>query len=260
MEQCLRDLLKAVSYVHPKYYKTSSMHFMPKEGALILEDQEEYNINRAKIVMQACENSFTAELYHQYRNIIDDQLNYTWLKRRASSRDYYFNNIWNESYYNNLYLNFDINKMFHYTDPDSRFCRPDLVLHGGQDNMSIQKMIIEVKASVFGVSRSALQNDLKKLQKGIGDGLKFEYGVFINVNSSFNNIKDQIAGDGLFHRLTSEEKCKLFLINIFLPLQGEGDWDRRGYTDIQLLPFSNIEARFGNVEKTIPVYALREEI
>lgn len=142
MEKCIIDLLSSVSQVNPKYFNAIGTRV----------DLTRYE--------QIIENTFTAELYHCYRNIMD-----------LSS---------NNNYYNNLILHFDISKF-------GGNMRPDLVLHNAQDNRIIQKMFVEVKAN----PTINLDNDYSKIYRAIVE-LDFQNVVLVTIDRNINTVENEI--------------------------------------------------------------------
>lgn len=142
MEKCVIDLLSAVTQV--------SLRYAFADGTRI--DGTQYP--------QFIENSFTAELYHNYRNIIEMPAN--------------------REYYNNLIFHFDITKF-------GGGMRPDLVLHEAQENRNNQKMFIEVKTN----PTVNLNQDYSKLKRAITE-LEFENAVLVTFNRDMNRLKDDV--------------------------------------------------------------------
>jgi hypothetical protein len=167
MEKHLNDILLAVKSVNKEKY----IDIIGTHG-----DNTEYE--------QIAENSFTAELYHQFRIIMDSP--------------------GSERYYRDLILNFDINKERH-----SR--RPDLVLHRAQSNMDDQRMYIEVKTN----PHAGLSDDLEKLFYATHPGLlKYQSGVMIVGKKDYqltcSSIKRYVE---LYKKERCEEVNKLYLLH-----------------------------------------------
>lgn len=142
MEKCIIDLLSSISQVSPRYFnaigtRTNSTRYQ-----------------------QIIENTFTAELYHCYRNTMD------------------LSN--NNNYYNDLILHFDISKF-------GGNMRPDLVLHNAQENRDNQKMFVEVKAN----PNINLDNDYSKIYRAIVE-LDFQNVILITINRNINTVENEI--------------------------------------------------------------------
>lgn len=111
--------------------------------------------NISEPIPQAIERVVQAELYHQWRSIIDT-----------------FENQKEASPYHGLILHSEIGKQL---SVDGEKQHPDLVLHGGQTgpNRLINKVLVELKMNLFSV------NDVEKIEYAINSYLKYEYCVYI---------------------------------------------------------------------------------
>lgn len=96
---------------------------------------------------------------------------------------------------------------------------PDMLLHGGQDDIENQEIAIEIKRKV-GINKDNLIEDLKKLTKllsanGLAYGAKaFKKSVFILTGGKESDIKEQI-------RNRSDVTIDDNIICIFCSHQGE---------------------------------------
>ena len=154
MNDYLEDLHKAFLQVNSRYFFTE-----------VVRDMNNYDDKNK--VKQMTENSFTAELFRHWRNIMESKENRT--------------------LYEHLALDFDIRKSWWSDDikVSLKSFRPDLVLHKSQleygtDN---QKVYIEVKTN----PNPRIKNDILKLTNSQYT-LKFEKGVFISINSNYDNL------------------------------------------------------------------------
>ncbi len=180
MNEYLKDLHKAFLQVDNRYYFTE-----------VVRDMNNYDDK--KKVIQMTENSFSAELFSHWRNIMESDEN--------------------RILYNHLSLDFDIRKSW-WSDNikvSQKSFRPDLVLHKSQldygtDN---QKIYIEVKTN----PNPRIKNDILKLINSQYT-LNFEKGVFVSINSNYNNLVN------LIRRFVNSENQRLIQKNISI------DWDR----------------------------------
>ncbi len=141
--------------------------------ALLKVEKEKYidviGINtNDNLYQQNAENAFTAELFHQFRVIMEMTEN--------------------RNYYRNLVLHFDINK-------ERLRGRPDIVLHFAQNNQDDQRMYVEVKTT----PSPNLNEDLRKLFYAVAtgnSGLNYCSGVLIvgrsNYITTVTNIKNYL--------------------------------------------------------------------
>ena len=166
MEKCLVDLYSATTQISPGYFRAIGTR----------NDQTQYPQN--------IEQSFSAELYHRFKSIIELPVN--------------------AIYYQNLILNFDITK----AAVDSR---PDLVLHENQANRNNQKMFVEVKTD----SEADLSNDFTKLIMATENYLDFKNAVLIVVNRPFNNLLQTIYNYNDFYNIPQPRKERIFIISVF---------------------------------------------
>jgi hypothetical protein len=158
MNDYLEDLHKAFLQVNSRYFFTE-----------VVRDMNNYDDKNK--VKQMTENSFTAELFRHWRNIMESKEDRT--------------------LYEHLALDFDIRKSWWSDDikVSQKSFRPDLVLHKSQleygtDN---QKVYIEVKTN----PNPRIKNDILKLINS-QNTLEFEKGVFISINSNYNNLVNLI--------------------------------------------------------------------
>lgn len=163
MNAYYNDLTSAVGEIREEFYFTRVLHRIASVNSEIaIEDQEK---------IQQTENQFSAELYHQWRNLIEGG------RTRGD--------------YTDLMIGFDLTKkngIPNFIEEDGRF-RPDLVLHKSQlehDQLS-QKLIIEVKTNPY----PEVRNDVLKLVSGVLFN-HFELGVFISVNSDIESVKKKV--------------------------------------------------------------------
>lgn len=156
MNEYLQDLLEAFSKVNQRYY-----------FAEVFRDIDNYCHNQ-EAVIQSTENSFSAETFRHWRNIME-------LETKVKQ-------------YNSLALDFDIRKDWFdeniITNRQQSF-RPDLTLHRSQVDWQPenQKLYVEVKTS----QKPYVKDDIQKLANAIYR-LHFERGVFISVNSNYENL------------------------------------------------------------------------
>lgn len=181
MEKCIIDLFSSITQIDSKYYKAIGTR----------HDGTTYP--------QVIENSFTAELYHRFKTIMEQGINI--------------------DYYNNLVLHFDIGKY-------AGEIRPDLVLHEAQENRNNQKMYLEVKTD----SAANLQGDFDKLLYAIRD-LEFKSAVLIVANRNFKETKELVSNN--FGPISFEEKKKLYLINAEILNDGSIDYNLFPFTSIK---------------------------
>jgi hypothetical protein len=190
MEKCVVDLFSATTQIKPDYFRALGTRF----------DQTQYPQN--------IEQSFSAELYHRFKLIMDLPVN--------------------SSYYNNLMLNFDITK----AAVDSR---PDLVLHENQANRNNQKMFVEVKTN----PEADLSGDFSKLIMATDNYLSFNNSVLIVVNRPFANLLQTIYGYNDFYILNPERKAKIYIISVFHNPETNQEIDYNLYS-IKFLPNTRI--------------------
>lgn len=115
MEKCIIDLASAIGKIDADYTQVIGFDF----------NSEKY--------LQAAEHAFSAELYHQFRTIIEND---------------------RTRYYKKIKLQFDLEKQ--------RFGgrRPDMVLHASPMNRNDQRLYIEVKTNL---KKKAFKKDFNKL-------------------------------------------------------------------------------------------------
>lgn len=162
MEKCITDLIDAIKKVDDNYIKVIGFN---------VED---------KVYQQAAENAFTAELYHQFKSIIEND---------------------KTGYYKNLQLHYDLTKM--------RFNgqRPDLVLHRAPDSRDIQRLYVEIKTckSTIDYNSDFDKIFLATAPNNRRERLGYENAVFISVNSESVQVKqkivDYISQNQLLHDL-----------------------------------------------------------
>lgn len=180
MNEYLIDLHNAFSKVNQRYY-----------FAEVFRDLNNYNHNQEAII-QSTENSFSAELFRHWRNIMDTK----------------------QEQYNSLSLDFDIRKDWFdeniITNRRQSF-RPDLTLHKSQINWDpeYQKVYIEVKTN----SNPYVKDDIQKIANAL-ERLQFERGVFISINSNYNKLVQ------LLQPILISENRRLCNVNFNI------DWDK----------------------------------
>ncbi|NEW77998.1 MAG: hypothetical protein GZ086_00935 [Gelidibacter sp.] len=171
MEKCIIDLICATTQITPVHFRAIGTR----------ENHSQYDQN--------IEQSFSAELFHRFKSLIELPAN--------------------TNYYNNLILHFDITKL-------SVGSRPDLVLHESQANRNNQKMFIEVKTD----PKANLTDDFNKLIMSTAEYLNFQNSVLIVVNRSFEETHNLIKNHKEFYSIPNERKSRIFIINLY---QGEDD-------------------------------------
>lgn len=160
MEQYLLDFENALRNIRPKFYFTNAIH--DANNSLVGIDR----------VHQNTEAQFSAELYRQWYNLIEQE-----------------NNI---DRYEDLTLGFDLNKRAvesNLIGNKNKF-RPDLILHESQENFdpALQLIFIEIKTAL----RPQVENDIKKLCYSIVE-FSYQKAIFLTVNSDFEWVKNQIS-------------------------------------------------------------------
>jgi uncharacterized protein YjcR len=165
MDKCIIDLMSAVTQVRADYFSSTGTRY----------DQTQYE--------QVTENSFTAELYHRFKNLMELNVN--------------------KDYYDNLIFQFDITKMAY-------GIRPDLVLHQNQANRNVQKMFIEVKTD----TNADLTDDFNKLISATDNYLNFENAVMITVNRKYGELLNLIRQHHEFFNLEDNRKDRMYFINV----------------------------------------------
>lgn len=161
MEKIVLDLAYAFTQVNPIYYGNEA-------------------INRDGIFYpQETENSFCAELYHQYKLVMESETN--------------------RAYYRRLILQFDILKL-------RMGIKPDLVLHMGQNNLRDQRLYVEVKTD----PNAQLRDDLEKISIAVDSDLGFRNAVIIVVNKGLSNTISQIQQYFLNNPCNNIRKLFLF--------------------------------------------------
>lgn len=182
MNDYLEDLYQAFQNVNQRYY-----------FAEVFRDLDNYHHNQ-EAVIQSTENSFSAEMFRHWRNIMD-------LESKIEQ-------------YDELSLDFDIRKDWFdeniITNQNQSF-RPDLTLHNSQVNWEprFQKVYVEVKTN----SNPYVKDDIQKLANSLYR-LKFERGVFVSVNSNYDNLIP------LLKSILISENRRLYRLNINI------EWDR----------------------------------
>ena len=92
---------------------------------------------------------------------------------------------------------------------------PDMVLHGGQDDLTRQEIICEIKDNKY-LRTSTLSKDLKKLKAyTTNNGVfphEFNVGCFILVNGDASNIAKKLSDEDL--PLISNSKIIFLVVNI----------------------------------------------
>ena len=173
MEKCISDLVIAIGNLDQNY-----LNIVGLNGG-----SEEY--------IQAAENPFVVELYHQFKSIIE---------------------VDKSNYYNNLQLHFDLVK--------ERFnCkRPDIVLHNAPDNRDDQKLYIEVKTNST-INTSQYYSDFDKIVLALstnnnGNHLDFKNAVFITVKSDNELVKRTIKRYFKENNIANEILKKAYSLHI----------------------------------------------
>ncbi len=163
MEKCIIDLLSAITNVSSTYIRIIGLN----------DGNERYE--------QAAENAFSAELYHQYKTIIEND---------------------NTEYYRRLELHYDLTKQ--------RFNnrRPDLVLHISPDTRLDQRLYVEVKTSI---RTTNYNSDFEKiiLATATNDNhnqLGYKNAVFISLRAHINEVKESIHNYIQKNGLEEDEK------------------------------------------------------
>ena len=160
MNEFISDLFEAFTKVNQRYY-----------FAEVYRDIDNFHQNQ-EAVKQSTENSFSAELFRHWRNIMES-----------------YNRV---TAYHNLALDFDVRKDWYdevIIDRTPNSFRPDLVLHLSQLDWdpNFQKVYVEVKTN----PEPYIKDDIQKLANSIYR-LQFQNGVFISVNSDFSELKTLI--------------------------------------------------------------------
>ena len=182
MNEYLQDLFSAFQLVDSRYYFTE-----------VFRDIDNYH-QEQEAVIQSTENSFSAELFRHWRNIMEENHKI--------------------DQYNNLALDFDVRKDwvdYRIIENNKQSYRPDLVLHLSQLNWEpeFQKVYVEVKTN----PNPFVKDDIQKITNAIYN-LQFERGVFISVNSDFTLLTN------LIRNIVIRENRRLTQIQINI------DWNR----------------------------------
>lgn len=146
LEEFIADLYSAYGNVPLRYLSKGVIH----------------SLRGNRLTTQEIERVFMAELYHQWRKIME-------LKPML---------------YSNLILHSEIGKVIH----SNRNQKPDLVLHGGQvgpNRMTQNKLLVELKMSSFDI------DDFNKIYYSIVN-LNYSGSVYIIHNMRKNNFKDSL--------------------------------------------------------------------
>lgn len=132
------------------------------------------------IVEKMQERVFCYEFYHQFRKIMEN----------------------NGDKYGNLTLTAEIGK--YYAEKCNKQAKkyPDFVLHEGQDNISQQEFVIEVKTEA-GINKDNMCTDICKLISCRKE-LNYKYGIFVGVNMSVQDI-EKILNKIVISQNVSEE-------------------------------------------------------
>jgi hypothetical protein len=171
MEKSIIDLAAAIGKVDSDYIKVIGYDFNSKE------------------YLQAAEHAFSAELYHQFRSIIDcDKTNY----------------------YKGVKLQFDLEKQ--------RFGgkRPDMVLHASPLNRNIQKLYIEVKTNL---KKKAFKKDINKLYLSTAENddkeqLGYFNAAFVVGKIDLKEVENQIKSFIKDKNLDNDERSnRIFLLH-----------------------------------------------
>ena len=140
MEKCITDFLSALSNIDENYITVIGLNAA----------NEEYQ--------QAAENAFSAELYHQYKSIIEND---------------------KKGYYQGLQLHFDLTKQ------RFNFRRPDMVLHKAPDSRLDQRLYIEIKTNRTCIN---YDSDFEKIFLALSpdddnEQLGYSNAIFLSVKS-----------------------------------------------------------------------------
>jgi hypothetical protein len=149
-------------------------------------DYMEMTYGRVAAEVQRPEHAFSSELYHQLRKLQENEAEY-------------FGFGLNQS----LKFHADLNKMsYHIKDIpcikkiNPKSTRPDIVLHGGQNNTNFQHLAIEIKMA--GVRYDDIEKDLLKLLYYKLSPLNFENAIFVfsgNVTVLDNFLLDDFSNN-----------------------------------------------------------------
>ncbi len=168
MEKSIIDLIAALTNIDKTYITIIGLN------------------QRSKEYQQSAEAAFTAELYHQWKNII-----------RNDSTDYY----------DDLQIHYDLTK--------ERFGgkRPDLVLHKGPNSRSIQKLYVEIKTSL---ATTNYDSDFEKLILAVStdnnnNQLGYEKAVFLSNSASYSSVCDSIKNFINQKNLSKEQNLEKIL-------------------------------------------------
>lgn len=184
MEKCLVDLYSAVTQIDSRYFRSVGTR----------ENGEQY--------VQDIETSFSTELYHRFKNIMELQINAT--------------------YYRDLILHYDITKL-------AINGRPDIVLHRGQDDREDQRMFVEVKTN----PNANLDVDFRKLKQATDDYFQFKTVVLVVANRTLQNLSNQIIQN--FQDFDQNRKRKIFLITAVLVDNQRVEYNIYKFTSIRNL-------------------------
>lgn len=174
MEKCIFDLASAIGKIDKDYISVIGFN----------KDNEEYQ--------QSAEQAFSAELYSQYKQIIESD---------------------KTNYYRGLKLQFDLEK--------ERFGskRPDMVLHTSPTSRNNQKLYIEVKTNP---KLTNYDKDLIKLFDATSNDkseikfLGFKNAVFICGKKDFTDVTTIISNYIKQHQLNTDERLKRIYLMHFL--------------------------------------------
>ncbi len=170
MPPCINDLFAALYKVSNNYLTVLGMN------------------NEYQFYPQAAEHAFAAEIYHQFKLIIEND---------------------SSGYYMGLILHFDLTKR--------RFLdrRPDLVLHRSPMNRLDQRMYVEIKTVD---NKEEIEDDLVKLIQATSpnneaERLGFENGVMIMGKQSFQNAQKRIHDFIVKNEIPEMISNRLYLFN-----------------------------------------------
>lgn len=149
MEKSIVDLIAALTNIDRTYIRLIGLN----------HNNEEYQ--------QAAEGAFTAELYHQWKSIINND---------------------STGYYQGLQIHYDLTK--------ERFegKRPDLVLHTAPTSRKNQKLYVEVKTSR---STANYYSDFDKIFLAVSPDndaelLGYQNAVFLSTTATYKSVCDTI--------------------------------------------------------------------
>ena len=181
----LYKLNQIIYFVKDNDKDTSHFNWLFRAISLVKKKYIDYNVQNGNKEEKQFhkERVFAYELYRQWANILESECNEP-LVLNAELDKIIDERIGTES---------DIEDVYNIVE-ERKY--PDIVLHNGQGSDKIQKIICEIKRNTkTKISGSAIFADLYKLacymdENKFPSGKKpFEYGVFVFVNGSLDEIK-----------------------------------------------------------------------